>query len=703
MPHIPTIPQSHLDRAAHRMRASGKTRFHESITEIYSGLGQVWIEQPNCPWNKRAKDGTHPLITGLQHFSAAISKPTPEPGKMPTWWQSVHPGDKEEDWIRRENETKQIHLEHSRAIWKPLMEHVDWKGWSEKDVELCLKAMPVYSFESERHTVMKALIKSGLPLEKLTHKGHPITPAMWSMINQRYSGDIAFWVAQDIPLDPPGDGPGAMSVLLLAYNWLSSDIKIPVIAQKMVDRGVDIERVGCTEEWRLSLDIKSNFRLYDDSHLLSKTIAGQAQSLGNAQLISLLAKHPSASDEARIESAQALISQYGTQERKKIYEQKDKDPQDYITSLWEVLNYNAVDLKTWELRGQFIVDKFITHLWGHGAVHTHPLADKCWEQICALTGNKVRAKRQSLADGMDNILSNVPPAELGEALNLDGFLSRIGLSRGDISYQCTHSLVKKALSYEGDGAQDKIRWMVDYLLGQEKLTGDSAPNQAITAEIMKKSSGAISLPNLSFLINSLEQGGWTPTGNGWAILRERIHSNEPDSVEIIALLTNTLVKHRVPVPYGHIINPPLWTGDEPNRTGYAKQYVWNFSLGLQAYEHFKKSALDCIGDMNTLPWDESGKKGLMQGLATTMLTASNDADTEANRDHCRRLDTLLQDFIAMGADPLNEWKNLDPNSPHWMEELERDHPFMIGWSEKIGAHLQNVTAQASARSRSRRM
>ena len=696
-----TLPLEHIARAKYRMRVSGKTRFHESLSNVWGREAELWVDQPDCPWNRRDREGTHPLITALAGFSGAISKSRPEAGKMPVWWNTIHAGDTEADWIRRETEGQERALVRTRKMLQSCIPHVDWSDWKEKDVEAALKALPVFAFESERHQVMMQLLDSGLPVGLLTYKDEPITPAMWSLIHHRYYNDIEFWVDRDLPLDPPGNGPGVLGALLLMHNSFPKETNIVALAEKMVLKGASVTRPACTKEWQPESSIRH--LLPDELHLFHRTIAGQAQALGNPGLVSVLVKHPHASDEARIESARTLMEQHGQQERNRRYDQK-KEQKDFITPLWEVLNYNAVDPKVWKANSKMLAEKFITDVWGNGALFVNPLTIKCWKQLLSFMGDELAPiSRRALMDGVGNVVHSVPPARLREVLNLDGFLSDVPMPRQEVIFYCVLSLVEKSLSYEGEGRQDKIRGMVDYLLSQEPLSADESQNRKLTEQLMSLSDGGISLPNLSFLIASLEKGGWKPTSEGWEKLHERIHKYEPDNADIIVMLACIMGKHQVPVNEGRFLIAPYGRAQAENRSlGYGSQCEWTAETARLAHNAFVEAALQCIENFNTVPWGERGTRSLLHGISKQMLVATQLPDCEESKAYFESLDHLVNELISKGADPLQEPKSTDPKATHWIDELERDHPFMNNWSDRIHQHLDASTNASTARPKSRR-
>lgn len=700
------IPEKHVERASFRLPSTGETRFHTAIKNDWDGTGLLWIKEPNCPWNKRNKEGIHPFCDVVAALYSALgkSKEDVNPKEMPKWWRDIYPNDTQEDWIRKETQAKDHKLEHATQIFEAFLPHVEWSKLKISDVESILKHATTFYTSDARHSYMDKMIESGLPLHLLKFKNLPATPAMWCMIHKPYTGTLDYWLQNSaIPLDPPGDTPGFLSALVMMANSRYDNTNKLYYATQAIARGCELNRPVYSPE-----DVPSKEKLYytqRDDHLNPKTLSGQLYALGDPGLIGALVNLPESLDLPRIESAIEIMKMSSSL---RVDIAKDSSAlNEQIQSLIRVLEHPPHSIKTWSDATE-LTDSFLLNIWGNGVYCENPAARECWARIQALTGKTTFPTTTAhFSKCLDRFISNSSPKHIQAQISEGDILSQFKPKNAHFKSLVCSTLVNKIMQSGLIGSPEKARKALEHVLSSHTIKPEDF--EELTKMVMKMPSYGVHLPHLDRMISHLERAGWVPTALGWEILHGRIVNTEShDSAEALLLLTEKMKSHRIPFECGGYLLPPRQVlASMPSnqhdyaQDGYQKDVHWDYEEASLCYQHFARAALDCTPSINDLPWSpKQPTVGVMERLANFMESSDKNSP-ELNPFNALILDTV-EEMIKRGADMMYEHPDHDPDIPHWSSKINTSHPFMVKLAAHQSTELDKATQQPQSAMRSRR-
>lgn len=698
------IPEKHIERASFRLPSTGETRFHTAIKRDWDRTGLLWLNEPNCPWNKRDKKGTLPFCDVVAELYSALGKSKEDvtSKEMPKWWKDVYPNDSHEDWIRKETESKEKKLAHATKIFEAILPHVEWGKMKCSDVEAILKHATTFYTRDARHSYMDKMIESGLPLHLLKFKNLPITPAMWCTIHNPYSGTLDYWLQNSaIPLDPPGHIPGFLSALVMMANSRHDNGTKVDYATQAVERGCDTDRPVYSPE-----DMPSKEKLYYicNDHLNAKTLSGQLYALADPGLIGALVNLPQALDLPRIESAIEIMKMSS-----RFHVDLSKDARalnDQIQSLLKVLEHPAHSTQKWS-DSTDLTDSFLSYVWGNGVYCEIPAARECWSRIQALTGKTEFSTTQAhFSNCLDRFISSSSPRHIQAQISEGEILYQFKPDNSDFKVLLCKTLVNKIMSSGLVGSPEKARKALEYVLSDHTIKPDVF--EELTQSVMKIPSYGVHLPYLDRMISHLEKAGWVPTQSGWGILHGRIVDSEAsDSAEALLLLTERMKSHGIEFENGRYLLPPsLSTGPMNNhndhvKDGYRKDAHWDYEEASLCYLNFVRAALDCTPSINDLTWSPKAPAvSVLEKLASAMKTGDNGV-IKSDPFNSLILDAA-EEMIKRGADIMHVHPDHDPDIPHWSSKINTSHPFMKNFADHQSKELDNATQQPQSAMRPRR-
>lgn len=705
------LKENHIAKPHLRMRSTGKTRFHDAIGEAWSRDRVAWLDVPNCPYNRRDREGLHPLVSAVKRLASDMKKPVSEVGEMPSWWKDVYKEDTTEDWIRKQTQRDEKTLHDSWLVFEKCLEHVNWKDWKHADVAAVLKATPIPSFkEDDRNAILDRLVASGLPIDRLRHCGNPVTPAMWSLLSSPYSYSIEGWLLRDLPLDPPGNKhPGFVSTLVFNWKRIPESVKISIDRHLEVafSKGARVDLPPAPREWveheKSNRDSHLPASLYSSyDHCNRPTVLGQAQELDDPKLLAAIGGHVDVSDEDRIDSLLALMKLTADgwkagRAAKSIYTNEQ-----HVDQLLVLLEDPARDRSKWKNSSALLLSQYFETIWPRVSARD----DERILDVLARMGNVGVDLGIDLPDiKWESIASIMAWAmtlpEAIEAMDTHkGALSKCkGLDRNRIGNKMSQGFLDRCLNERYD-RPDKALGMLRRSLSIAPL--DPAHCERMQATLFGHSQSAIGIAHLKTIVSMLRSRGWRSTSNAWNTLHARLSEPEThDSLEIISYLAKLAAQGEAPTCVG-IFRAPVHNLPANNnnssgtsRDGYRDLCDWGYADALKAHVHMVQCCLPLV-DINATQWQDINKSPL-QTVAECM-------DKTTRSDTLVHLDELAELLLCSGADPSKERNHeTGRHGAEWVEDIDKKHAFYGSLSRWSKTALENHTPPPSAGPRPRRI
>lgn len=690
-----TLTQAELDNAHRRRRTSGYTRFQDAIEDGSLHTAQAWTQYPQCPYNRFGKDGKPPLASAGRRLYEALKKDPNEIGDMPDWWRKIYPGSTHEDWVRKTTETDERILSMAQQVFDACLEAVDWTHWKSAQVEALLDAIPIGSGPHPRHRLLDRVIEAGLPLDRLTFQGAPITPAMRSLLHRPYRAEGHEWVEKNFPIDPPGNGPGFLSVLFMqwARGRVGEHSYWEGVAEKALKCGASVQRPVCPASWGLD-DPKE--RLYGyKAYQPPKTLLALVHTLDSPHLLASITQHH-VDDENRISSLLTLMKRTGQVHSRRGIDENPKRQEEHAGQLLRMLEGDAGRPKLWAKASQSLMEAYVCDLWPNIPAQSNPLATQARKRLMELTG-ATSLDSNTIRRAVGSMTLHLRAFELIENLReAQDDLARMGLDHDTLVGHAAAALVSTAMS--SDYKQNKCLVALDELLSHERLRPEF--HESITTALFQSPQGGMPLNSLRNLVDLLESKGWKAHSTAWNLIEARLKNNEGrDSAQVLMFLGEVAARHTRPTNLS-ILNPTQSIASDPQRAStiqaYSEMYPWGRNQALLAHEYIAHLALGTIEDCNARIW--SGRRSTTETVAHYMKAAESMGDTDA----LRVLGDLIPTLLARGADPQRE--RLDNGEPaEWLGELEASHPFHAAWSVAQEITLQGGTIASKSAPRNRRL
>ena len=691
-----TLTQAELDNAHRRRRTSGYTRFQDAIEDGTLHTAQAWIKHPECPYNRFGKNGKPPLASAAEKLYSALKKDADEIGPMPDWWQKIYPGSTHEDWVRDRTKSDERILAMTQQIFDACLDAVDWTHWKSEQVEALLDALPIGVGNHPRHRLLERVLEAGLPTERLTYMGLTVTPAMRSLLRHPYRVEGRAWMDNPLPVDPPGKGPGFLSVLFMQWSRgrIGDRSYWEDVAEKALARGASVFRPVCPRDWAAE-DHKERlygYKTYDPP----ETLLALAHTLDSPHILASITQHH-IDDANRIDSLMSLMKRTGRVHSRNGAEENSKRQEEHAQQLMRMLEGDAENPKLWSKSGAKLMEAYTSELWPHIATQSNSLSVVARKRLMGLVG-RVGLSSESISMAVRTMTLPLSAFELIENLReAEADFSQMGIDHDTLIGEAAVALVSTAMSSEYK--QNKCLVALDTLLEADRVL--PAFHERITCSLFRSPQGGMPLNHLRNLVDLLERKGWKAHPCAWEMIEKRLgDENGRDSAQVLMFLGEVAARHARPATLS-ILNPLQQNPDPDTQrasssSAYRDMYPWDRKEALRAHAHIAPLALGTLQDCNARTW--GGRISATQAVARFMAHARKAGDTDA----MEILFDLIPVLRAKGADPHGE-RMEDGTPAQWFSELDSDHPFHEAWSRAQQATLREHTAIVPNNARRRRL
>ena len=670
-----------LQKAHHRLRSDGRTRFHQALQHVYSARDlSLWLQdkaKSHIPWNIRAKDHTH-VIVDVIRFLGKAEKEVKEPiGEKPEWWDRTCPRESyEENTRQRRIECLKI----SKEIWEEAKKSVDWSKITPIDVGEIFRALPPYNTPEEQllyEKIVNELRENHVSFDKIKEKDEKgvYTPCTFSA--RRNDIALEFWATQPEPLEMPKLDNGILFYLLEYGHWKKT--LTPSVRKNILDRQPSMTH-------RLNWENEKDWILKYRTAPLFKTPLEMALYHEAYDFVDFATSIQGDLDDQHIESLTMILRKIKSTKPEE-EEQLKKRYQD----LENILNYPTFTPKKWKKVSQELLIAYT-----HSILCTPKLADKAYDWLnlllkkgCSFDG-PMEEKSSLISDLFFNYERKVSPQELLERLTLEdnpNFLYHLsGVNVGSPKV-VTHIVEDIFLRSNFYGPYRNIL-AFEKILKQFPVPVHSVwPEQIDDIIFSKTPKSAISEYEMKHILGLLKEQGWTPSSECWVGLRDRcldLSSTNPETMKdaqpILLFLANYLIQQKTPVPKALFslgtlvnINPinKIFGTPTPHSSseGYQGIHPWTTAIAFDTHLKICKLGLAKIADINHSDYkDPSILERLFAPLTSITPTLNMSADEKLFHDHIHKLGELL---FSKGANPyLETYKPLStPTQPHasWAE------------------------------------
>ena len=657
-----------LQKAHHRLRSDGRTRFHQALQHVYSARDlSLWLKdkaKSYIPWNIRAKDHTHVIVDVIRFLEKAEKEVKAPIGEKPEWWDRTCPRETYEESTRqRRIECVKI----SKQIWEEAKKSVDWSKITPTDVGDILRALPSYHSPEDQlfyETIVNELRENHVSFDKIKEKDENLicTPCTFSA--KRNDAALEFWVMQPEPLEMPKFDNGILFYLLDRSHWQKT--LEPSVRKNIIDRKPSMTH-------RLNWENEKDWLLKYRTAPLFKTPLEMALYHEAYDFVDYATNIQGDLDDQHIESLTMILSKIKSTKPEDEAQLK-KRHQD----LEKILNYPTFTPKKWKNASQKLLIAYTTSI-----LCSPKLADKAYEWLNLLLkkGCSFDARMEETTSLISRIFfdydRNISPQELLDRLVLKdnpNFLYHLaGVKVG--SPKVVAQMVEDIFSYSNFYGSYRHILAFEKILNQFPTPNHSEWPEKIDDIIFSKTpKGAISEYEIKHILGLLKEQGWTPSSECWIGLRDRcldLNSTTPETMKdaqpILLSLANYLIQQKTPVhkalfsletlvnmnPINKIFGTP---STHSANQGYQGVHPWTTTIAFDTHFKICKLGLSKIADINHSDQkDPSILERLFAPLRSVMPAQNMTADEKLFHDHIHKLGGLL---FSKGANPY-----LEPHKP----------------------------------------
>lgn len=675
------LTDQELKNAHHRLRKEGCTRFQNALRMDHSANLLLWARSGVAPLERVDREGVHPFLVFLRNLHTHRMERGTAIKPMPEWWMKYAHWGGEQGWHQDQTE-KRIAQEAADAELLPMfVAGIDWTRVDNKFKKALREALPS-NLKLGAGEVVDQLMAAGLSLSPFKHQDMTMTMGMWSLCKWGRDSNVDFWLERE-PIDPPGSGPGFLSVLLACWPLHKRHLtqSLPWIARAS-ELGVDYrrptleakeEKTYSFDEWILSTENRTN-----------TTLLGQAQGLNDPELSRALVRIP----ETNCERLEVFLSAVKNMEPLTHQWISNADREvalaDHLIKLEQVMPAD-LDRSTDRIAGD-IRTHLLMAIAPRVPISRFPAMARLLERSLTQTGGQVRPLFTGhLEMAVEHAARHLCLEDAKHWLNL----VRLHLSNKNTHTKLVESLTAAVFPRNGyyDADPDNLLGLLRHVTAGKPI----GENEAISQNLFSKTNANGGVIYLRALFAVLLELGYRPNRDCWKQLALRLTPSGDDygadRRDVIDFLAQSLLEAGV-VPDSDAfaqIAAPIRVETAANKG----RYVLSGSWGPTEIEAARLATLKIMAaacpDINA----RSGKDQMtpLESISGETIRAWRlDGNFEFQS-------TLANQLIQAGAIP-----NLDANASNTLAE---DHPHWSIVAHYEQALLEQHTGSAQAPERRR--